>query len=467
MGTGICGNQSLIIFQKNHSQPLCALRLCAPLSSTSAQSNPQQNRQLPSSPLGVWDSQNSIPMKVKAFPALVPAPGKAETIASVPYDVVNTEEARALAGDNEHSFLHVVRADIDFPDGTDPYGDEIYAKSKENLDRFQSDGVLVREPEPCIYFYRQIMDGHSQTGITLATHIEDYENDIIRKHEKTRPVKENDRTKLTDVLSANTGPVFLTYKDEDLIDAFVADWCRENEPTVHFTDDKNVQHTVWRVPSEDAFPVLDCFENDVDLSYVADGHHRSASAHRVGKERREANPNHTGEENYNWFLSVLFPASQLKVLAYNRVVKTVPADFLEQIKGLFEVESNGQQAPDSSGALCLYLDGEWHSVKWGEVDSESPIDRLDASVLQDRVLTPILGIEDPRTDNNIDFVGGIRGTAELEKRVGSGEWAAAFSMAPVTVQQLIDIADAGEIMPPKSTWFEPKLRSGLFVYTLD
>ena len=409
-------------------------------------------------------------MRVKAFPSIVPSPGNAETVASVPYDVVNTEEARALAGDNAHSFLRVVRAEIEFPAGTDPYGDEIYAKSKENLDKFQSEGILVREPEPCVYLYRQVMNGHSQIGITLACHIEDYENDIIRKHEKTRPVKENDRTKLTDVLSANTGPVFLTYKDEAAIDAFVEDWIANHEPTVDFTDDVDVQHTVWRVTESESGPILKSFR-DVPLSYVADGHHRSASAARVGRERRMANPNHDGSENYNWFLAVLFPATQLKVLSYNRVVRDLnglSADsFLEKLADNFILDSNGKKTPESTESLCLCVNGQWHELKWSPVESESPIDRLDVAVLQDRVLTPILGIGDPRTDERIDFIGGIRGTEELEKRVESGDWAVAFSMYPTTVQQLIDIADAGEIMPPKSTWFEPKLRSGLFIYTLD
>lgn len=409
-------------------------------------------------------------MRVKAFPSLVPAPGKAETVASVPYDVVNTEEARALAGDNPHSFLRVVRAEIEFPAGTDPYGDEIYAKSKENLDRLQSEEILVREPEPCIYLYRQIMNGHSQIGITLACHIEDYENDIIRKHEKTRPVKENDRTRLTDTLSANTGPVFLTYKDVDGIDSFVESWVADNDPTIDFVDDVDVQHTVWRVPESAAGPILSAFEA-VPLSYVADGHHRSASAARVGKERREANPDHDGTENYNWFLSVLFPASQLKILSYNRVVRDLnglSADgFLKKITESFRVDSNGQKTPESSESLCVYVDGGWHHLSWDPVESDNPIDRLDVSVLQEELLTPILGIGDPRTDDRIDFIGGIRGTDELERKVDSDDWAVAFSLYPTTVDQLIDIADAGEIMPPKSTWFEPKLRSGLFIYTLD
>lgn len=409
-------------------------------------------------------------MRVKAFPALVPAPGKAETVASVPYDVVNTSEARDLAGENPHSFLRVVRAELEFPDGSDPYADEVYERSLHNLRKLRADGVLVREPAPCVYLYRQIMNGHAQVGITLACHVEDYENNVIRKHEKTRPVKEDDRTRLTDTLSANTGPVFLTYKDSDAIDRFVGEWTESHEPTVDFVDDVQVQHTVWRIEEAHAAPILEAF-GEVPLSYVADGHHRSASAARVGRERREANPNHDGAENYNWFLAVLFPASQLNVLPYNRVVRDLnglsPDEFLARLGESFRIETDGGKIPETSESLCLYLDGEWHRLSWDPVESDNPIDRLDVAVLQDRVLTPLLGIEDPRTDERIDFIGGIRGTGELEKRVDSGDWAVAFSMYPTTVQQLIDIADADQIMPPKSTWFEPKLRSGLFVYTLD
>ncbi len=409
-------------------------------------------------------------MRVKAFPSLVPAPGKAPTIASVPYDVINTEEARALAEGNPDSFLRVERAELELPAETDPYSESVYAHAKVNFEKMQKTGLFVREPEPCIYLYRQIMHGRSQTGIALAFHIEDYENDIIRKHEKTRKTKEDDRTRLTDVLSANTGPVFLTYKDVDVIDQFVESWTASHEPTIDFVDDVAVQHTVWRVTEKEAAPVLKALEK-VPLSYVADGHHRSASAARVGKERRESNPLHDGSEDYNWFLAVTFPASQLKILPYNRVVKDLngfSADsLLQRLAQTFHLDSNGEKVPDSPESVCVYIDRHWHTVSWEAIDVKNPIDRLDVSFLQDQILTPILGIGDPRTDDRIDFIGVIRGTDELERRVDSGEWAVAFSMYPTTVQQLIYIADAGEIMPPKSTWFEPKLRSGLFVYTLD
>lgn len=408
-------------------------------------------------------------MRVKAFPALVPGPGLAAPLASVPYDVINTEEARTLAGDNPRSFLRVERAELELPAETDPYSAEVYAHAKANFEKFQREGFLVRESEPCVYLYRQIMDGRAQTGIALACHIEDYENDLIRKHEKTRKVKEDDRTRLTDVLSTNTGPVFLTYKDVAAIDAFVAAWSAEHEPTIDFVDDVGVGHTVWRVAESEAQPLLAAL-GEVPLSYVADGHHRSASAARVGKERREANPDHDGSEDYNWFLAVMFPASQLKILPYNRVVKDLNGlsaeGFLKQLADQFRLDSNGRKVPEGSESVCVYLEGQWHTLQWAMPNTANPVDRLDVSFLQDHILGPLLSIGDPRTDERIDFIGGIRGTAELEKRVDSGDWAVAFSMYPTTVQQLIDIADAGEIMPPKSTWFEPKLRSGLFVYTL-
>ena len=409
-------------------------------------------------------------MKVRPFPALTPAPGRADQIASVPYDVVSTREARLMAGGNPHSFLHVLRAEIDFPDGTDPYGDEIYAKARENFDRLQADGLLVREPEPCLYIYRQIMGEHVQTGIAVACHIDDYGNNVIRKHETTRPVKENDRTRLIDTLDANPGPVFLTYRDEAAIDSFVEDWLLRHEPSVDFTDGTGVRHIVWRVPGSEAAQVVEDFEK-VPVSYVADGHHRSASACRVGCARREANPNHDGSEGYNWFLAVLFPASQLKILAYNRVVRDLNGlsvdEFLAQAGAIVDVSPSWEREPSSPGSACVYLMGQWHKLSWPPVESGSPTERLDVSVLQDLLLGPVLGVGDPRTDERIGFVGGSRGAGELEALVESGEWGIGFSMYPVTIEQLIEIADAGEIMAPKSTWFEPKLRSGLFVYTLD
>ncbi len=406
-------------------------------------------------------------MRCKAFQGLVPHPDHVDGVATVPYDVVNTEEARALADGRPHDLLHVDRAEIDLPADTDPYSEVVYESARQRFQALQEEGVLQRESAPCVYIYEQIMGGHRQTGIALACHIDDYGDNIIRKHEKTRPVKEDDRTRLVDTLSAHTGPIFLTYKDRSGIDALVAR-VQEGAPDYDITDERDVRHRVWRVTDCDA--LLGEFA-EIPLSYVADGHHRSASAWRVGSERRSKNAGHTGDESYNWFLGVLFPASQLKILGYNRVVKDLSGlsseGFLDALGKVAKVEATGQKDPEKAGETCVYVGGQWYTVSWPPNEAESPIEKLDVSVLQQKVLDPILGIKDVRTDSRIDFVGGIRGSGELEKRVDSGEWAVAFSMYPVTVDQLMEIADADEIMPPKSTWFEPKLRSGLFIYTID
>lgn len=406
-------------------------------------------------------------MRCKPFQGLTPHPDHVDGVATVPYDVVNTEEARELAKGRPHDLLHVDRAEIDLPPETDPYSDVVYETAAKTFQALQDDGILQREEAPCVYVYEQIMGDHCQTGIALACHIDDYGDNFIRKHEKTRQVKEDDRTRLVDSLSAHTGPIFLTYKDREAIDAVVESVQRET-PDMEVTDERDVVHRVWRVT--ECQTLLDEF-GEVPLSYVADGHHRSASAWRVGSERRAKNADHTGAESYNWFLGVLFPASQLKILGYHRVVKDLagqtPEAFLEALGKIGTVEANGRQDPEKPGETCVYLGGQWYTVTWPPNTSESPIEKLDVSSLENLVLEPVLGIKDVRTDSRIDFVGGIRGTGELEKRVDSGEWAVAFSMYPVTVDQLMEIADADEIMPPKSTWFEPKLRSGLFVYTID
>lgn len=406
-------------------------------------------------------------MRTRAFQGLIPHADHFEGVATVPYDVVNTEEARALASGRPNDLLHVDRAEIDLPADTDPYSDVVYETARKQFVAMQEQGILLREEKPCIYVYEQIMGEHRQTGITLACHIDDYGDNIIRKHEKTRPVKEDDRTKLVDTLSAHTGPIFLTYKDREAINARVAEVQKE-KPLYDITDERDVQHRVWRLTACD--DIIAEFDQ-VPLGYVADGHHRSASAWRVGSERREKNASHSGDESYNWFLGVLFPASQLKVLGYHRVIKDLNGlskeDFLDRLKAVSTLEANGQKDPSRPGETCVYVDGQWYTMTWPANTSESPIEKLDVSVLDRFVLDPVLGIKDVRTDSRIDFVGGIRGTGELEKRVDSGDFAVAFSMFPVTVDQLMEIADADEIMPPKSTWFEPKLRSGLFVYTID
>ncbi|MEM9481938.1 MAG: DUF1015 family protein, partial [Verrucomicrobiota bacterium] len=296
------------------------------------------------------------------------------------------------------------------------------------------------------------------------------QNDIIRKHEKTRPVKEDDRTRLVSELSANTGPIFLTYRDVEAVNEIV-DRTVGMEPYCDFEAEDGVQHRAWRIASEDAEQLVTLFESEVPLGYVADGHHRSASASRVGDERRQANAGHTGDEDYNWFLGVLFPESQLKILAYNRAVKDLNGksteEFLNELKAQFEVQECEDKEPPSPNECRMYLDGKWYRIAWERDPNWDPVSALDVSVIQDRVLEPLLGIDDPRRSERIDFIGGIRGTAELEKLVDSGKHAVAFSVYPVSVNELMDIADAGQIMAPKCTWFEPKLRSGLFIHTFE
>lgn len=383
----------------------------------------------------------------------------------MPYDVVNREEAAALAKDSPSNLLHVDRAEIDLPDAVDPYDDAVYAKAAENLQRMQDDGILVREPQPCVYLYKQTMGEHSQVGIVAVCHVDDYRDNVIRKHEKTRPVKEDDRTRLVDALSANTGPIFLTYKEDPDVDALVAGLMAET-PVCDFVADDGIGHVLWRVPEGGG--LVEAF-GAVPLSYVADGHHRSASAFRVANARRAANPDHDGTEDYNWFLCVLFPANQLKILAYNRTVKDLngmdASGLLKVLGENFEVAEASENVPPIPGEVRMYLEGKWHAVKWVADADADPVAALDVSVLQDRVLEPMLGIGDPRTDDRVAFVGGIRGSEELERLVDSGKAAVAFAVYPVSVAELMAIADAGQIMAPKCTWFEPKLRSGLFIHT--
>ena len=407
-------------------------------------------------------------MRLHPFRAVRPTPELAERVAAVPYDVVNRAEAAALAAGNPYSFLHIGRSDIDLPADVDPYDPRIYVQAREALDRFQADGTLIREATPSLYLYRQIMDGRAQTGLVGCVHIDDYEHDIIRKHEKTRPDKEDDRTRHVLTLRANAEPVFLTYRGRPDIEALTASLVAG--PSLYdFTAPDGVRHTVWRIA--DAGPFLDAFRQ-VPHAYVADGHHRSASAWRAGRELRNAPAQHRGDGEYNWFLAVLFPAEQLRILPYNRVVRDLgelgPPGVLARLARLGHLVTTDEAAPTRPGSFGIYLKNAWYRLDLDEatIDRSDPIGSLDVSLLQDRVLGPILGIGDPRTDKRIDFVGGIRGTAELERRVRSGEMAIAFSLHPTSLDQLIAVSDTGQIMPPKSTWFEPKLRSGLFVHTL-
>lgn len=403
-------------------------------------------------------------MRIHPFQGLVPTPALAPEVACVPYDVVNTAEAAALAAGKPHSLLHVDRAEIGLPAATDPYSDAVYAKARANFETLQRAGVLVREPEPCLYVYQQQMGTHVQRGIVAGCHVDDYDAGLIKKHEKTRKDKEDDRTRLIDTLSADTGPVFLTYRDNAAVTDLVNAKTKE-KPTHDFVAPDGIRHTVWRIAGGAEW--VRAF-GAVPASYIADGHHRAASAARVARLRRERNAAHTGAEDYNWFLCVLFPASELKILPYNRIVVDLnglaPAAFLAKVQAIFGLVENARPAPVAVGDVSMYFGGKWYGLKCKADANADPVARLDVSVLQDKLLGPVLGIEDVRTSKRIDFVGGIRGTGELVKRVDA-EGGVAFSMYPVTLAQLMDIADAGQIMPPKSTWFEPKLRSGLFVHT--
>jgi uncharacterized protein (DUF1015 family) len=404
-------------------------------------------------------------MRIRAFQGLVPRHDLAPGLASPPYDVLDTAEARAIIADQPHSFLRVVRSEATLPEGVDPYGREVYDQARRNFDRLQKDGELVRESAPQIYLYRQIMDGHAQTGITAVCHADEYAAGLIKKHEKTRPEKEDDRVRLNTALSAHIEPVFLAFESNAQIDRLMKD-AAETAPLFDFTAPDGVQHTLWRMP--DPAAVTAAFAA-VPHSYIADGHHRSAGAARVGLARREANPQHTGEEDYNWFPAVMFPQDQLQILAYNRLVTDLnglhPEEFLVRVGHACRLSPSAPPVPAQPGQVSMYLGGHWLGLAFDIPADADPVSRLDVSLLQDGILAPILGIEDPRTSKRIDFVGGIRGTDYLRAQVDAKKAAVAFSLHPVTMRQLMDIADAGQIMPPKSTWFEPKLRSGLFIHT--
>jgi uncharacterized protein (DUF1015 family) len=408
-------------------------------------------------------------MRLHPFRALRPRPEVADQVAAVPYDVVNRNEAAELARGNPRSFLHVGRSDIDLPEEVDAYDPRIYLRAREALDQFVLEGTLLRDEEPALYLYRQTMDGREQVGVVGCVHVDDYERDLIRKHEKTRPDKEDDRTRHVLALNANAEPVFLTYRQRPEIDALVA---RETAapPLYDFTAPDGVRHTVWQVAASAG--LARAFE-PIPHSYVADGHHRSASAWRAGKELRGKNSRHQGDEEYNWFLAVLFPSEQLRILPYNRVVRDLNGleaeTVLERLRGVGRVQPASSPDPDRPGVFGVYLGGRWYRLELdpASIDRSDPIASLDVALLQDRVLGPILGIGDPRTDKRIDFVGGIRGPAELARRVDSGEMAVAFALYPTSLEQLMAVSDAGQVMPPKSTWFEPKLRSGLFVHELE
>lgn len=404
-------------------------------------------------------------MRIRAFQGLIPRADLAAEMASPPYDVLDTAEARRIIADQPHSFLRAVRAEATLPDGTDPYGAEVYEQARRNFAGMQSGGELVREAQPQIYLYRQIMGGHSQAGITAVCHAGDYAAGLIKKHEKTRPDKEDDRVRLNTALSAHIEPVFLAFDSTPEISALMEETAR-TAPLFDFTAPDGVRHTLWRMARAEALAAAFAA---VPHTYIADGHHRSAGAARVGLARREANPAHTGEEDYNWFPAVMFPREHLQILPYNRLVTDLnglsPEEFLVRVSHACRLLPKAEPSPAQPGHVSMYFGGHWLGLEFDAPGDADPVSRLDVSLLQDKVLAPILGIDDPRTSRRIQFAGGIRGTDYLRREVDARRAAAAFSMHPVTMRQLMDIADAGQIMPPKSTWFEPKLRSGLFIHT--
>ncbi|MHC4967090.1 MAG: DUF1015 domain-containing protein [Planctomycetota bacterium] len=399
-------------------------------------------------------------VRVQPFAAVRPLPNVAARVASVPYDVVSTAEARQLAAANSDSFL---------PPDTDPFHASVYAKAAERFGQMLADGILIREQEPGLYLYRLVREGRAQLGLVGCCHVDDYTGNIIKKHENTRPDKEDDRTRHMLALGAHTGTVLLTYRDHAGFDD-LARRAINARPLFHFDAPDGVTHTVW--PVEEPRPYCELFAS-VPCAYVADGHHRAASAARAAAQRREAGRDPGGDGPCNWFLAALFPASALTILPYNRTVADLggktPDQLIDELGGAGSLTRTDRPQPQRSGVFGVYLDGQWRELALDPagIDRDDPIASLDVALLQERVLSPLLGIGDPRLDRRLEFVGGIRGTEELERRVDGGDAAIAFSLFPTSIEQLLSVADAGLIMPPKSTWFEPKLRSGLFVHTFD
>jgi len=411
---------------------------------------------------------------VKAFKGLRPPKEIAKQLASRPYDVLNSAEARLESKENEYSLLRITKAEIDLPEGIDEHSQEVYDKVVENYQLFKNVGWLVQDKEERFYIYAQTMNGRTQYGIVGAAHIDDYLNDVIKKHELTRKDKEEDRMIHVRITNANVEPVFFTYPDHEEMNSIV-DNVVKNTPEYDFVTDEGFGHHFWIIEDQATNKrIADIFKNEIPALYVADGHHRTAAAALVGSEKRRNNPNHTGNEEYNYFMAVMFPATQLQIIDYNRVVKDLNGldveNFMAQLSQTFEVKKEGAEIykPTKLHEFSMYLGGEWYKMtaKEGTYNDHDPIGVLDVTILSNLILDKILKIKDLRTDKRIDFVGGIRGLGELKKRVDSGEMKVAFALYPVSMKQLIDIADTGNVMPPKTTWFEPKLRSGLVIHEL-
>lgn len=401
---------------------------------------------------------------IRPFAALRPKPELASLVCELPYDVMSSEEAAEMAEGNPLSFLHVSKPEIDLPDGTDVYSDAVYAKGAENLQKLIADGVLFQDEKPCYYLYRQIMKGHSQTGLVAVSSCGEYDQNIVKKHEFTRPQKEDDRVRHIEALNSQTGPVFLTYPAIAAMDAFVQRKTAE-APAVDLTAKDGVQHTAWIVNDPADIEFITAEFAKIPNTYIADGHHRSAAASRVNKSR-------SGAGQSPWFLTVIFPHNQMQILAYNRALKDLngrtPAELLATLEDIFEITPGGAPVPGAKHSLGLFLDGKWFGLEFKPklTATDDPFESLDVSLLQKHVLQPLFGIDDPRTSDSIAFIGGIRGTGELERVVNNGDFACAFSMFPTSIEDLMAIADQDGVMPPKSTWFEPKLRDAMFCHML-
>ncbi len=412
--------------------------------------------------------------EIRAFQALRPEPGRADLVAALPYDVYNRTEAREEARRHPYSFLNIDRPETQFAEDQDMYAPEVYRRADWLIREWTARGIFVREESPCMYIYAQTMDGRTQTGLVACSSVDDYLSGVIRKHENTLAEKEQDRIRHIDRCSAQTGPIFLAYRDDRVVDMII-EREKRNEPLYDFVSEDRIRHTVWRISDALSLEALRFAFTQIKNTYIADGHHRAASAVRVAGLRRLSYPDYDGTEEFNWFLSVFFPASQLRIYDYNRVVKDLNGlskeAFFEKISEKFEIsyESGRGQPfrPQEKGEFGLYVEGSWYRLTAkAEIRSEDPVDGLDVSLLQNHLLSPILGIGDPKTDKRIGFVGGIRGLAELERRADS-DMKAAFSMYPTSMEELLRVADAGKLMPPKSTWFEPKLRSGLLIHEFE
>lgn len=405
---------------------------------------------------------------IKPFKALRPKKGLEKKIASLPYDVLNTEEAKKIAKGNKYSYLHISKPEIDFPEGINLYSNEVYEKAKENFEKFINKGYLVQDKEEYLYIYKQKMGSHEQIGLVCCVSVDEYDKNIIKRHELTRKDKEEDRTRHIEVLNANDEPVFLTYKAKKEIDKIIFKVIKRKFEYKFKSNDK-IEHTFWVIKDRKIINSLIKEFEKIKYLYIADGHHRSASASRVQKIFKE-NSSYNGKEEYNYFLAVIFPDDQLKILPYNRVIKDLNGlsekEFLEKVKKEFEIIGN-EKVPKKSKTFSMYLNKKWYLLRVKEYDKKDVIESLDVSILQNKLLNKILGIKDPREDKRINFIGGIKGIKELEKKVNSKEYAVAFSLYPISIKEIIKIANSKKTMPPKSTWFEPKLRSGLFVHLLE